>query len=269
MSTAVLRSSLIALAMLAGCGDNLDDGSDARSEGHIELRIDGQPGKPRVLVYTFENFWRHASNLDCRGAIVSMAATRGYTVVTTNDPLAINATNLADIDVIVFAITSGDGLSTLGRADLEAWIRGGGGVVGFHSASMTEPSWPYFTDEVIGTRFAGHVNGLYRATVNLTGSAHPITAGLADLTLTDEWYMFTQRPETIADAEVLMMLDEDTLPADYPAMYKQGRHAIGWARERGLARTFYAAYGHAPDSWYDPKVLEITARAIEWAAHQR
>ncbi len=100
---------LAALAVVAGCGDNVDTQPqqpeagtasspplpDARPTGHLEMVVQGQPGKPRVLVYTFENFWRHYSNIDSRGAIVNMSNTRGFTVMTTNDPQAINATNLA------------------------------------------------------------------------------------------------------------------------------------------------------------------------------
>jgi type 1 glutamine amidotransferase len=66
-----------------------------------------------------------------------------------------------------------------------------------------------------------------------------------------------------------MNLDEDTLPAEYPAINKQGFHAIAWARENLGARMFYAAFGHSPESWSNPTVIEMTARAIEWAAHQR
>jgi uncharacterized protein len=265
-----VRAWIIAMVgcAVAACGDNLP-APDAQPQGHIELILEGQPGKPRVLVYTFENLWRHPSNLDCRATVVNMNTTRGFTVVTTNDPLAINATNLAEIDVIVFAVTSGDGLTASGRADLEAWIRAGGGVVGFHSASNTEPTWPFYVNEVIGTRFAGHVNGLWAATVTSPSPTHPITAGLPDLTLTDEWYFFTQRPETISGATVVMTLDEDTLPAEYPAMYKQGAHAVAWARENVGSRSFYAAFGHNPASWADPSMIEMTGRAIEWAAHQR
>lgn len=263
----MVRYLIIACA-LAACGDN-QPAPDAPPEGHIELHLEGDPGKPRVLVYTFENFWRHASNLDCRGTIVNMHFTRGYTVSTTNDPLAINAKNLAEHDVLVFAITSGDGLSAHAREDLEAWIRGGGGVVGFHSATMTEPSWPFYAREITGTRFAGHPDGLFPATVRMMPKAHPITAGLPDLALTDEWYFFTQRPELIPGAEVLMNLDEDTLPAAYPAINKQGFHAIAWARENLGARSFYAAFGHAPETWANPTMVELTARAIEWTARER
>ncbi len=263
----------------SGCGDNRTTSPDApvdalgapdaaRPEGHIELRLDGDPGKPRVLVYTFENFWRHYSNLDCRGAIVNMWNTRGFTVVTTNDPLAINAKNLADIDVIVFAITSGSGLTRESQTDFEAWIRAGGGVVGFHSATMTEPFWPFYVDN-IGTRFAGHVNGIYTATVQNLAGTHPITAGLPDIDIADEWYFFTQRPETIAGAEMLLAVDEDDFPPDYPAMYKQGFHPIAWTNDRFGGRMFYSAFGHMPEVWSNPTVLEMTGRAIEWAAHQR
>ncbi len=256
------------MVVVAGCGDN-EPAPEAGPEGHIELHLDGDPGKPRVLVYTFENFWRHASNLDCRNTVVNFHFTRGYTITTTNDPLAITAANLADHDVIVFCVTSGDGLSQLGRDDLEAWIRGGGGVVGFHSATMTEYSWPFYTDDVTGTKFAGHPDGLWPATVTMMPATHPITAGLPNLALTDEWYFFTQRPETISDATVLMALDEDTLPPEYPAQNKQGFHAIAWAREHVGSRMFYAAFGHSTTTWLDPTMVELTARAIEWAAHQR
>ncbi len=170
--------------------------------------------------------------------------------------------------MIVFAVTSGQGLDSLGEADLEAFIRRGGGLVGFHSASATEPFWPFYNAN-IGTRFAGHVGGLFPATVHMTSSAHPITQGLPDIQLTDEWYWFTQRPETLPGVQILMDLDESTLPANYPAMYKQGFHPMAWAWEPYGGRVFYFAFGHNSATWSDPTVLELTGRAIEWAAHQR
>lgn len=276
-----MAASLIALAAICACGDNrllqeapsppeagVTPAPDARPEGHIEITIPGQPGKPRVLVYTFENFYRHYSNMDSRGVIMNMSNTRGFTVSVANDPLAINAKNLAQVDVIVFAFTSGSGLNSLGQADLEAWVRAGGGIVGFHTASATESSWKFYVDN-IGTQFAGHVNGLFPATVRMVSATHPITAGLPDVQLTDEWYIFTQRPETVPGMDMLMALDETTLPADYPAANKQGYHPIAWASEKYGGRVFYAAWGHNQDTWKDPTIIEITGRSIEWAAHQR
>src|SRR5262249_245018 len=147
----------------------------------------GQPDGPRVLVYTFENAWRHLSNYYARLAIFDMCTTRGFNVTVTNDPLSINATRLADMDVVVFSITSGDGIDAAGQGDLEAFVRRGGGIVGLHSASYTEWDDPFFVAN-IGALFKGHNPGMQAATVDVLAS-HPITDGLpATFPWTEEWY---------------------------------------------------------------------------------
>src|SRR5688572_1780518 len=91
---------LCAIALVAAaCGDNLPAIPDASVDGaagpggddYIEWRYPGEPGGPRVLVYTFENVWHHYSMIELRGAIINMNVTRGFSVTTTNHPLAINA----------------------------------------------------------------------------------------------------------------------------------------------------------------------------------
>src|SRR5262245_44052907 len=230
VAVAVALAVAVAVAVTAGCGR--DTGGPPHDPGdvdaamvspppppvddYIESRTEGLPGRPRVLIYTFQSVWHHPSMIDLRQAILDMNESRGFTVLTTNHPLAITASNLAKVDVIVFAVTSGHGMTEPGKAALEAWIRAGGGVVGFHSATFTEPFFPFYVAN-IGTSFAGHPPGFWPATLRLSRT-HPITAGLGDLPLTDEWYFFSQRPETIPGAEMLIALDEDTLPADYPAV---------------------------------------------------
>ena len=265
---------VVALALAAACGDNAarPPGTEGESpvlpaDDFVALRLPGEPGQPRVLVYTFENVWHHPSMITLRGALINMHDTRGFSIIATNHPLAINAATLAEADVIVFAVTSGVGLTASSKKDLEAWIRKGGGVLGFHSMTFTEPFWPFFAAN-IGTSFAGHAGGLRPATLHLSRT-HPITAGLPDLQLTDEWYYFSQRPETIPGAEMLIDLDEDTLPPEFPAVNKQGYHPIGWANDRFGGRMFYSSIGHNPATFDDPEVLEIIGRAIEWAAHRR
>jgi len=278
----LLASALI--VTLVGCGADDAPATDAavnadagivadappgRPWGVIDGACTGQPGRPRVLVYSRENLWRHLSNFYARLAIYDMCTTRGFNVLTTNDPLAINAARLSEIDVVVFAITSGPGIDDLGRADFEAWMRAGHGMVGLHSASATEPEWPFYVDR-IGASFRGHVPGMQPATVTVEPGAHPITDGLAPPpVLTDEWYFFQGRPEDVAGQQMLLSLDEASLPADYPAEYKVGYHPIGWARDDADGRVFYTALGHNPDAWSDPWVLELVGRSIEWAARQR
>ena len=60
--------------------------ADARPLGVLDGDCAGEAGRPRVLVYTYENMWRHMSNLFARGAVYAMCETRGFNVKTTNDP---------------------------------------------------------------------------------------------------------------------------------------------------------------------------------------
>jgi cytochrome c len=277
------RLSLASLLLIAGCDGGsamgaqgsstvdaaVDDGlPDARSLGMLDGGCTGHPGRPRVLVYTYENLWRHLSNLHARAAIGDMCASRGFTVETTNDPHSINATRLANIDVVVFSITSGSGIDRFGKQDFENWVRAGGGVVGLEAASATEPAWPFYVD-TLGASFKAHPPTLEPGTVRFTGG-HPITEGLPPtLTLTEQWYTFTSRPENVPGLEVLMTLDESTLPDDFPPEHKIGYHAIGWVHEPFGGRVFYTGIGDNPVVFEDPVVLELLGRAIEWAAHRR
>lgn len=253
------------------CGDDLRIGPDApngRDLGVINGECTGQPGAPRVLVYTFESIWRHPSNFSAWVALLGMCGSLGFNVTSTNDPRALNATRLAEFDVVVFALTSGPGMDELGHRDMEAWMRAGGGLVGLHSASATESDWRFYTDN-IGARFAGHAPGLHAAQVQIL-PGHPITDGLASTFMhTDEWYFFQTRPEEVPGMEMLLALDESTLPADYPAELKQGYHPIGWASEQFGGRVFYTAIGHSEQSFSDSTILSIIGRSIEWAAHRR
>jgi type 1 glutamine amidotransferase len=259
-----MRSALVVVTLVAACGDNIRDPADEAPRGVVDFACTGQPGKPRVLVYTYENQWRHLSNLAARAAIADMCMTRGFSVDATNDVHAVSARRLADHDVLVFAVTSGSGLDATSKRDVERWVLEGGGIVGIHSASATEQGWAFYVDR-IGPQFADHAPGLMPATVDID-TVHPITVDLAPFSLNEEWYVFDERPEQAVGVTPLLSVDESTLPASYPADLRQGYHAIGWTTDRGGGRTFYTALGHNPDSYSDPTFLEIIGRAIEWTA---
>jgi len=272
-----MRTCMLAL-LLAACGDHgaarldatePDAAPDAaRPVGFLDGSCQGQAGKPRVLVYTYENLWRHMSNLYARQALLDMCTTRGFNVSSSNDPHVFNTAQLAGFDVVVFAVTSGAGIDDAGKHDFEAWVRGGGGVVGFEAAAATEPAWSFYVEN-LGAAFATHPPKLYDGVVRMEPVSHPITDGLPPIALLEQWYVFQQRPEQVPGLTVLMTLDEDTLPGDFPPELKLGYHAYGWAQERFGGRTFYTALGDNPDTFADPTVVELTGRAIEWAAHQR
>jgi type 1 glutamine amidotransferase len=262
--------------LLAACGNDravrtpmIDASSpDVRPLGGVDGTCSGDPGRPRVLVYTYENQWRHLSNYYARQALFEMCTTRGFQVTSSNDPHVFNAAQLAQFDVVVFAVTSGSGIDRLGKEDFEAWVRAGGGVVGFEAATATEQGWQFYVQN-LGAEFAAHPPQLEPGTIRFAPVSHPITDGLASFKVVEQWYVFRSRPEHVPGLQVLMTLDEDTLPASHPAELKLGYHAYGWAHERFGGRVFYTALGDNPAVFAHPTVLELAGRAIEWAAHRR
>src|SRR5438067_5104957 len=97
-------NALVCAAIAACGGDDLreQDPGSLPNAGMIDGTCAGQPGAPRVLVYTYENMWRHMSNYFARTAILGMCESRGFTVSTSNDPHVFNAPQLAQFDVVVF-----------------------------------------------------------------------------------------------------------------------------------------------------------------------
>src|SRR5262245_48208570 len=260
-----MRTAGLALLALAGCGARTS--VLGGREGVIDGVCMGEAGKPRVLVYTYENQWRHVSNLTARAVILGMCTSRGFSVSSTNDVFAINTNQLAQFDVVVFGVTSGMGLDDRAHKDLEAWVRAGGGIVGIHSASATEQDWPFYVD-LIGPQFVAHAPGLFLGTVTIEPTNHPITAGLSAFPLTDEWYVFTTHPEDMPGVTPLLAIDESSITG-YPPELRQGHHVIAWTNEKYSGRVFYTAAGHNPDSYTDPTFVEILGRGIEWSAQQR
>ena len=272
-----MRSALV-LVLVAACNapaPAAHDGAadppcpapEPRPAGMIDGACDGQPGAPRVLVYSYENLWRHLSNYYARAALFAMCKTRGFHVETTNDPHAFTAQRLASFDVVVFAVTSGSGMSAADQQDFEAWVRAGGGVVGLEGAAATEPQWPFFAAN-LGASFQGHAPENVRATVRLGGD-DPITQGLPALDIIDQWYVFPSHPELQAGLQVVMTLDESTLPPDYPSTFREGYHPLGWTYAPFGGRVFYTALGDAPGDFSNATILELLGRGIEWAAHRR
>lgn len=252
----MLRRLALLLA-LSACGGS-DHGGPPR-----EAVIDGQceGAGPRVLVFTRETLWMHPSTPVARDALLAMCATRGFAVTASADEKVFD--RVAEYDVAVFAVTSGNVLDDRGRAAFEAWVRAGGGVVGIHSASATEYDWPFFV-ELIGARFRTHPPELLAADVTVEDAAHPITAGVpARWNRTDEWYAYHDRPEE-QGYHLLLALDESTVTL--PEDQRGGVHPLAWTDDRLGGRMFYTSMGHTPESYAEPAFLDLLAAAITWTA---
>ncbi|MBK7071081.1 MAG: ThuA domain-containing protein [Myxococcales bacterium] len=256
-----MRPLVLLLALAAACGDDLV----VRRDPVIDAACRGTADQPRVLVFSRETLWTHPSTPVARAALVDMCATRGFTVTASSDPAAFTSGVLADVDVVVFAVTSGNVLDEPARDAFEPWVRAGGGVVGLHSASATEYDWPFFV-ELIGARFRTHPPVLTVADVTVEDPAAPSATGLpARWSRTDEWYAFHERPED-QGVHVVLALDEASAQPPLPDDQRVGYHPIAWTDDHLGGRMFYTAMGHTPESYAEPAFLDLVAHALTWAA---
>jgi type 1 glutamine amidotransferase len=212
----------------------------------------------RVLLFSATAGFRHDSIDTARAALAARAAfSRAFTLTVSDDPAALEPARLAQMDVVFFAMTSGElPLTTTQRNGLIDFVRSGRGFIGTHSATDTLYGWPEY-GALVGAYFKEHP-WTQAATVNVEAAAHPTTAGLgASFQLREEFYTFRENPRP--SVHVLLSLDAASVGAsgDYP---------LAWTRITGAGRVYYNALGHFPETWNDPRFLDQIQAAIAWVA---
>lgn len=218
---------------------------------------------PSVLLFTKTAGFEHASIPTAVAALHDAGSSRGWTVTDTEDAGTISTRGLADVDVVVFLMTTGDVLDDEQQAALEAFVQSGRGWVGVHSASDTEYDWPWYGG-LVGAYFAGHPQP-QRASVAVEVADHPATSHLPGTwTRFDEWYSFDDNPRD--DVVVLLALDESTYD---PGGLAMGDHPIAWSHTYDGGRAFYTAGGHTSESYEEPDFIAHLVGGIEWAAAAR
>ena len=199
----------------------------------------------------------------------------GGEITVTKDASVVNAENLKNYDVVVF-YTSGmlteagtDGQPPMGPKGLDellAWIKAGGGFVGYHSAndsfhSSGDTVSPYV--EMIGGEFETH-GPQFKGTLVKVDDDHPAIASLEDgWSLWDEWYVSKNLNKE--DMHVLALLDPGKV-RKHIKLYNRPNYPIIWCRAYGDGRVLYNALGHREDVWDNETFQQIVVENIEWAA---
>ena len=218
-----------------------------------------QPGPDAVLVFTRTEGFRHASIEAGVAALRELASDRGLSVEHTEDPAAFSPARLDSFRAVVFLNTTGDVLDPEGEAALRAFVEGGGGWLGVHSASDTEYDWPWY-GALVGAYFESHPE-IQEAAVRVADADHPATHDLpATWVRTDEWYNFRALPSPTV--RILLRLDEST----YDGGTMGDDHPVAWAHAVGDGRAVYTALGHTAESYAEPLVLAHLDGALCWAA---
>jgi len=141
---------------------------------------------------------------------------------------------------------------------------GGKGLVGIHCACVMgvrdgqlDPA-DRALYELLGCRYLSHGPGHHegRHTIEIAPhgpAGHPVTAGLADFELFDEYYELE-----LADDKVTVLAQRHRADgAVIPVMY---------AREVGAGRVVYLALGHDMRAWGEPPFRALVRQAMTWAA---
>lgn len=183
---------------------------------------------------------------------------------------------LLNSDVVVIYKGDAGYMSMEDRANLDAYMRRGGGIVTIHD-SLCGPNPGEFADIVGGAKKHGETNFTLEANIPYTiaDKEHPIMQGMTDFAIKDEaFYLMTwsKAPEIHVLANAVI----DATPTA-----KQSGHAGEtvpqiWTYEKQLTpaptgqpyRAFVWMQGHFYANFTNPQIQPMLLRAIAWAAHR-
>ncbi|MBI2422090.1 MAG: ThuA domain-containing protein [Candidatus Hydrogenedentes bacterium] len=241
--------------------------------------------KTRILFLSKSSGFEHSTIKEENGAVShtgktlqALAASMGAELTNTKDASLVNAENLKNYDVVIFYTTEdltqtgADGnpaMSMTGVPELLAWIKEGGGFIGFHCASDTfhrernqfAPESPYL--DMVGGEFRSH-GAQFEGTLKLVDAAHPAMANLKDgWKIKDEWYLFKDLMH--GDLHVLALLEPGKERENQKDKYDLPPYPIAWCSSYGKGRVFYNGMGHREDVWDNESFQKSVADAITWA----
>lgn len=187
-----------------------------------------------------------------------------------------SAKELGNSDVVIIYKGDAGYLSMEDRANLDAYMRRGGGLVSIHDA-LCGPEPDYFSTIVGGAKKHGETNFTLEADVPYTivDTAHPIMQGMSNFSIKDEaFYSMTwsKTPEIHVLATAVI--------AATPSAQRAG-HAGEvvpqiWTYEKQLVpaptgqpyRAFVWMQGHFYANFANPQVQPMLLRGIAWAARR-
>ena len=179
----------------------------------------------------------------------------------------INAKNLDYFDAIFFMGTGENALSDQQKKDLLSFVHDDGkGFVAAHTGDDAFFTWPEF-GEMVGGYFDNHPWGQFDAPVIVEDPNFPAMKMFPrEFTIHDEIYVH-KAPYSRDKVHVLARLDASKL--DYSKAQNLHRtdkdFPVAWSKMYGRGRVFYSTFGHAAETWDDPRVQKMYLEAIRWS----
>lgn len=251
---------MIAAVLVCGCGNSSAPSTPSQTVPGTTPPPAGNPPL-RVLMLTATAGFRHDSIPTARQTMAALAAATGeFTVSATENIPDITADRLASVDIVMFALTSGELPFDVGqKAAFVDFVTRGGGFIGIHSATDTLYGWPDY-GRLVGAYFKEHP-WTQEATVVVEDRTDPSTVTLGPtFRLFDEFYAFRDNPRP--SVHVLLSLDSTSVggAGDFP---------LAWSHAFGDGRAYYNALGHFSSTWTDSRFQNQLIGAIRWTGKRQ
>ncbi len=219
--------------------------------------------KPKVLIFSKTNGFRHASIPVGIEAIKKLGAENNFDVDATEDSTAFRTDNLRKYAALIFLSPTGKVFGPDEEKALQDYIHGGGGFVGIHAATDCEYNWQWYGD-LVGGYFKSHPKQ-QQAKFMVVDKNHLATSFLPDVwERFDELYNFKYLSPHI---HPLIKIDETSYD---PGDGKMGdNHPMAWYQYYEGGRSFYTELGHTNESYSDPNYLKHVLGGIQWAMTKR
>lgn len=193
----------------------------------------------------------HAYDACAKAAKQFLEASGRYAVTIAEDFAALEAGFGRYAAVVVF--TARDGMTAKQEKVLVRFVRGGGGLLGVHSAAasfLDRPSWA----KLLGSRVERGLCRIADLAVTIADKTHQATLRLDDFTLNEEFYELL---DVAPDAHVLAQTR--WLGKTYPVMY---------CREEGAGRVFFTTLGHFERTWRVAEFQRSVLHGLDWACRR-
>ena len=139
-------------------------------------------------------------------------------------------------------------LSDRALAALQAYVSGGGGLLGVHSATASFKEQPAYFD-ILGGRFTGHGPVEPFEVTPVHGSK--IFGGIPAFGVVDELYLHELSP---------------SITVHFTAKHQDQEAPVVWTTYYGAGRVCYAVPGHRAAAMRNPVYQKILQRGLAWAA---
>ena len=199
--------------------------------------------------------WDGHSPVEATDSFLPFLRSSGFTVAV-SDTLDVYDERLGSYDLVVQCWS--DGVLTDDQFTcLEAAVRGGTGLAGWHGGLVDAFRHSRGYLQLVGGQFVAHPGDFVDHRVEIT-STHPIVAGLAGFELrTEQYWVLSDGLNDVHATTTFAAAEPWHAQLTVPAV---------WTRRWGAGRVFACTIGHHPADLDLPPVRTLVERGLLWAA---